>query len=71
MNFLESTIDFKWPALLIECIFLIGGILLIISAIKIRKQSLIVAVICLIVGILITLISLYILFITVIFGYNS
>lgn len=71
MDFLKSTIDFKWPALLIECIFLIGGVLLIISAIKIRKQSFPVAVICLIVGIIITLISIYILFITIIFGYNS
>lgn len=64
-------IEIKWPLLLIEFIFLLGGLLLIISGVKIRKQNRLSATVSLIMGIVITLVSLYILFITFIFGYNS
>lgn len=71
MQFIQTMIEFKWPILLIESIFLLGGVLLIISGFKIRKQSRLSAVVSLITGIVITMVSLYILFITFIFGYNS
>ena len=71
MSLFKNMIEFKWPILLFEVIFLIGGILLITTGIKIQKQSKIPALISIIVGIMITLISLYIIFWTFIVGYNS
>ncbi|EDP68918.1 hypothetical protein CAT7_06743 [Carnobacterium sp. AT7] len=71
MSLFKNMIEFKWPILLFEVIFLIGGILLITTGIKIQKQSKTSALISIIVGTLITLISLYILFWTFIVGYNS
>ena len=71
MGIFKRMIAFKWPILLFEVIFLIGGILLITTGIKIQKQSKTSALISIIVGTLITLISLYILFWTFIVGYNS
>lgn len=71
MSLFKNMIEFKWPILLFEVIFLIGGILLITTGIKIQKQSKISALISIIVGIMITLISLYIIFWTFIVGYNS
>lgn len=71
MQFIQTMIEFKWPILLVEAVFLLGGLLLIVSGIKIRKQNKLSAVVSLITGIIITLVSLYIMFITLIFGYNS
>ena len=71
MQFIQTMIEIKWPILLVESIFLLGGLLLIISGVKIRKQNRLSSVLILIIGIIITLVSLYILFITFIFGYNS
>ena len=71
MSLFKNMIEFKWHILLFEVIFLIGGILLITTGIKIQKQSKTSALISIIVGTLITLISLYILFWTFIVGYNS
>lgn len=71
MNFIQRSIEIKWPILLFEVIFLIGGILLITTGIKIRKQTPIFSLIIIVIGTIITLISLYILFWTFIFGYNS
>lgn len=71
MGIFKSMIEFKWPILLFEVIFLIGGILLITTRIKIRKQSKTSALISIVIGTIITLISLYILFWTFIVGYNS
>lgn len=71
MSLFKNMIEFKWPILLFEVIFLIGGILLITTGIKIQKKSKISALISIIVGIMITLISLYIIFWTFIVGYNS
>ena len=62
MGIFKSMIEFKWPILLFEVIFLIGGILLITTGIKIRKQSKTSALISIVIGTIITLISLYILF---------
>jgi len=64
-------IEIKWPFLLAELVFVIGGIALIISGIKVRKESKSTALINIVLGVIITLVSLYILFITFIFGYNS
>ena len=71
MGIFKSMIEFKWPILLFEVIFLIGGILLITTGIKKRKQSKSSALISIVIGTIITLISLYILFWTFIVGYNS
>lgn len=71
MQFIQTMIEFKWPILLVESIFLLGGLLLIVSGVKIRKQSRLSAVVSLITGIVITLVLVYIIFITLIFGYNS
>ncbi len=71
MDIIQRMIEIKWPFLIAELVFLIGGIALIISGIKVRKQSKSTALINSVLGIIITLVSLYILFITFIFGYNS
>lgn len=71
MEFIRTMIEIKWPFLLAELVFVIGGIALIISGIKVRKESKSTAVINIVLGVIITLVSLYILFITFIFGYNS
>lgn len=71
MNIIQRMIEIKWPFLLAELVFVIGGIALIISGIKVRKESKSTALINIVLGVIITLVSLYILFITFIFGYNS
>ena len=71
MEFIRKMIEMKWPFLLAELVFVISGIALIISGIKVRKESKSTAVINIVLGVIITLVSLYILFITFIFGYNS
>lgn len=32
MQFIQTMIEFKWPILLVEAIFLLGGLLLIVNA---------------------------------------
>ena len=71
MKFIQKSIENKWPALLLEVIFLIGGIMLIVTGIEIRKQSRSSALISIIIGGIFTLVSLYLLFWTFILGYNS
>ena len=71
MDIILRMIEVKWPILLVELIFVIGGIALIVSGLKVRKQSKSTALINIVLGIIITLISLYVLFFTFIFGYNS
>ena len=73
MDIIQRMIEIKWPFLLAELVFVIGGIALIISGIKVRKESKSTAVINIVLGVIITLVSLYILFLTFIFGsgYNS
>ncbi|WP_062532447.1 hypothetical protein [Jeotgalibaca dankookensis] len=71
MNFIQRSIEMKGPLLLFEFIFLIGGILLVVIGLKIRKQSRSSAVVSVIIGLIIALISIYLLFWTFIFGYNS
>lgn len=71
MDIILRMIEVKWPILLVELMFVIGGIVLIVSGLKVRKQSKSTALINIVLGIIITLISLYVLFFTFIFGYNS
>ena len=39
MKFIQRTVELKWPILLVELFFLIGGILLLISGIKLQKKK--------------------------------
>ena len=71
MSFLRTMIEIKWPFLLIELVPLIGGVLLMISGIKIRKKSKLSAAVSVVTGFVITLVLLWILFWTLIIGYNS
>lgn len=61
----------KGPLLLFEFFFLIGGILLVVIRLKVRKQSRSSAVVSVIIGLIIAITSIYLLFWTFIFGYNS
>ena len=71
MVFVKNSIAYKWPILLFEAMFLIGGIFLIISGIKIRKQSPILSYIIIVIGSTLLLVSIIILIVTFVFGYNS
>lgn len=71
MNFIRRSIELNWPMLLFEAIFLIGGIVLVLAGYKIRKKSKISSVVSISMGIIIILITLYIMFSTFIFRLNS
>lgn len=71
MEFIQRSIEMKWPILLFEVVFLIGGVMLIVTGMKTRKKSKSSAVISVIIGATITLSSLYLLCWTFIVGYNS
>lgn len=71
MEFIQRSIEMKGPLFLIEFIFLLGGILLITSGLKIRKQGTIAAWTSILLGVIVLIISLYLLFWTFIFGFNS
>jgi len=71
MGIIKIMLEFKWSVLLIEAFFLIGGVLLVTTGFKVRKQSKTSVFISIGIGTIITLISLYILFWTFIVGYNS
>ena len=71
MQFLKTMIEFKWPFLLIELVFLFVGIALIITGIKILKKSKSAAVVNIVIGFTMTLVLLWVLFWTLIIGYNS
>ncbi len=71
MDIILRMIEVKWPILLVELMFVIGGIALIVSGLKVRKQSKSTALINIFLGVIITMISLYVLFFSFIFGYNS
>ena len=71
MDIILRMIEVKWPILLVELMFVIGGIALIVSGLKVRKQSKSTALINIVLGVIISMISLYVLFFSFIFGYNS
>ncbi|API88517.1 hypothetical protein BKP56_04030 [Marinilactibacillus sp. 15R] len=68
---LKTTLEIKWPILLFELILLFGGIMLIVTGTKVRKQSKSTALMSIILGVIIILISLYLLLWAVMFGYNA
>lgn len=71
MDFLKTMIEIKWPFLLIEVVFLFVGIALIVTGIKTRKKSKSTSLIITFLGIAITLLLSWVLFWTLIVGYNS
>lgn len=71
MQFLKTMIEFKWHFLLIELVFLFVGIVLIITGIKVWKKSKSAAVINIVIGFAMTLVLLWVLFWTLLVGYNS
>ena len=71
MQFLKTMIEFKWPFLLIELAFLFVGIVLIVTGIKVWKKSKSAAVINIVIGFAMTLVLLWVLFWTLLVGYNS
>lgn len=71
MDFLKTMIEIKWPFLLIEVVFLFVGIALIVIGIKTRKKSKSTSLIITFLGIAITLLLSWVLFWTLIVGYNS
>lgn len=71
MQFLKTMIEFKWPFLLIELVFLFVGIVLIITGIKVWKKSKSAVVINIVIGFAMTLVLLWVLFWTLLVGYNS
>ena len=71
MQFLKRMIEFKWPFLLIELAFLFVGIVLIVTGIKVWKKSKSAAVINIVIGFAMTLVLLWVLFWTLLVGYNS
>lgn len=71
MQFLKRMIEIKWPFLLIELVFLFVGVTLIITGIKIWKKSKSAAIVNIVIGFTMTLVMLWVLFWTLIFGYNS
>lgn len=71
MQFLKRMIEIKWPFLLIELVFLFVGISLIITGIKIWKKSKSAAIVNIVIGLTMTLVLLWVLFWTLIVGYNS
>lgn len=71
IRFILISIEIKWPILLVESVFLAGGIMLIITGVKIRKQSKPAAFLNILTGTVITLGTMYLMLGTLIFGYNS
>ncbi|MDN6626723.1 MAG: hypothetical protein L0K82_05865 [Pisciglobus halotolerans] len=71
MSMLQTMIDIKWPFLLIEVVFLLGGVTLIISGFNIRKKSKTAAAVSIVVGFVLSLVLLWVLFWTLLIGYNS
>ena len=69
MDIILRMIEVKWPILLVELMFVIGGIALIVSGLKVRKQSKSTALINIVLGVIITMISLYVLFFIFIFAF--
>lgn len=71
MSMLQTMIEIKWPFLLIEVVFLLGGMTLMISGFKIWKKSKTAAAASIVVGFVLSLVLLWVLFWTLLIGYNS
>lgn len=71
IQFTLRSVEIKWPILLVESVFLAGGIMLIITGVKIRKQSKPAAFMNILLGTVTALSTMYLMLVTLIFGYNS
>lgn len=71
MDFIRRSIQLNGPFLLFESLFLIGGIALIVAGYKIKKKSKKVGIVSIFAGMLIVLLTLYLMFSTLIFRLNS
>lgn len=71
MDFIRRSIELNGPFLLFESLFLIGGIALIVAGYKIKKKNKKVGIVSIFAGILIVLLTLYLMFSTLIFRLNS
>lgn len=71
MNYIQRSIELNWPMLVVQAIFLVGGIALIVAGYKIKKKSKVSSVISISVGIVLTLVTLYSMFSTLVFRLNS
>lgn len=72
MDYIQRSIELNGPFLLFESLFLIGGIALIVAGYKIKKKkSKKVGVVSIFAGIIIVLLTLYLMFSTLIFRLNS
>lgn len=71
MDFIQRSFELNWPMLLFESIFLIGGILPILAGYKSRGENKLSSIVSISGGIIIILITLYIMFSTFVFRLNS
>lgn len=71
MEFIQRSIELNRPFLMFEVLFLIGGIILIVAGYKIKKKSKSSGVVSIVVGIIIVVLSIYLMFSTLIFRLNS
>lgn len=71
MPVMLTLLEMKWPFLLFEFFLLFSGFMLVITGIKVRKQSKWTACANMLIGGIITLSALYLLVWTFVFGYNS
>jgi len=71
MAFIQRSLELNGPFLLFEAMFLVGGIMLIVAGYKIKKKSKVSSIVSRVVGLLIVLVSLYLMYSTFIFRLNS
>ncbi|OJF91689.1 hypothetical protein AX762_10925 [Alkalibacterium sp. 20] len=71
MEFIQRSIELNGPILMFEVLFLIGGIILIAAGYKIKEKSKSSGVVSIVVGSIIVLLSIYVMFSTLIFRLNS
>lgn len=71
MDYIQRSIELNWTMLAVEAIFLAGGVALIVAGNKVKKESKVSSVVSISVGTILTLITLYVMFSTLVFRLNS
>lgn len=71
MDSIQRSIELNGPFLLFEALFLVGGILLIVAGYKIKKKSKKTSLVSIVAGTVIILLTLYVMFSTLVFRLNS
>lgn len=71
MDYIQRSIELNGPFLLFEALFLVGGILLIVAGYKIKKKSKKTSLVSIVAGTVIILLTLYVMFSTLVFRLNS